>query len=80
MKITYDVPCPCQEGQPFTTKFQDQYAKIFHFVHSDAKEIEIEVDNPKSFMRSSAKALKTIYPKFQYKASVGKVKVTKTWD
>lgn len=79
MKILYDVPCPCQEGQTYTTKYQEQYAKIFHFAHSDAREIEIDVDNPKSFIRSCPKAFAYIYPKFKYQTSDKKAKVIKTW-
>ena len=79
MKITYDVPCPCQEGQGKEPKYQEQYAKIFYFVHSDAKEIEFECDNPKSFIRSCHKSLAYIYPKFQYQTGDKKAKVIKTW-
>ena len=79
MKVLYDVPCPCQVGQVNKPKYQEQYAKIFHFAHSDAKQIEIEVDNPKSFIRSCPKAFENIYPKFQYQTSNKKAKVIKTW-
>lgn len=79
MKIKYDVPCPCTSGLKKGLKFEKQYQQIFYFVHSSAKEIEIECDNPKSFIRSCSKALTYIYPKFKYQTVDKKVRVIKTW-
>ncbi len=78
MKIEYDVPCPCQEGQVKCAKFQKQYAQVFYMLHSNKNAVVIEADKPRSFISSCCKAFGYGYPKLKYHVIDGnKVQVSK---
>ena len=49
MKITYDVPTiPKNTG---SVKYKKEYDKVFYFYHSKDKEMMLEVEDSKKFIR-----------------------------
>ncbi len=79
MKITYDVQCPQQENAECCNKYTKQYEQMFHFAHSDEKELLIEMDKPRDFVRNFWKSYQYIYPKFSTHIEGNKLWVYKSW-
>jgi hypothetical protein len=79
MKISYDVQCPQQENAECCNKYEKQYEKMIHFVHSNKKTLLIEMDNPINFVRNFMKTYQYIYPKFSTHIENRKLWVHKTW-
>lgn len=63
MRIEYNVPCPMVSDPRIRKEFIPLYDQIFHYMHSDEKELVLKCDTPKEF-RSNLNGPRGKYGKF----------------
>ena len=74
-KIEYNVPFPEHPTSAGKQRYRKQYVQIFDFVHSDKKEMILDVDETILFIRYRHKAMINRYQDLLYYMTYDKGKV-----